>query len=253
MTWMHIAASVTGISHKNRHETGQDYCRATVVQFGDREYFIGLAADGAGSTTEGGVGAQIACDTILSCITDSIRGSGGDLAQVLATEAEGWVAASRDAIAEQARVTGKNLREYACTLVGCVIADNHAWYFQVGDGGIVIHEEPGYSAVFWPDQGEYANTTYFITDDAFLSHLCQLRSDTPPDEIALFTDGLQNLVLSFSKRTPHAGFFRPLFETLRKSPGGENGVLTEQLRTFLLGREINERSDDDKTLILAVR
>ncbi|MFA4877802.1 MAG: PP2C family serine/threonine-protein phosphatase [Methanoregula sp.] len=251
MTWTHLAASVTGTSHQNRNEIGQDYCRATVVQMGECEYFIGLASDGAGSTTEGGVGAQIACDTILSCITDSIRAS-GDLARVPAGDAEQWVTAARGEIAAQAHTSVKPLREYACTLVGCVISGNHAWYFQIGDGGIVIHEESGYKVIFWPDQGEYANTTYFVTDDLYLSHLCQLRSDTPPDEIALFTDGLQNMVLSFSQKTPHAGFFGPLFETVRKCSGGET-ILLEQLRTFLKSREINERSDDDKTLILAVR
>lgn len=252
MTWKHIAASVTGISHEKRNETGQDYCRVQVVQFGDSEYFIGLVADGAGSTLDGGVGAQIACDTTLACIAESIRTS-PDLSAISAEDVEAWVSASRDAIAERAGKEGKPLREYACTLVGCVIADTHARYFQIGDGGIVIREEAGYAAVFWPDQGEYANTTYFITDDAFLLHLCQLRSDIPPGEVALFTDGLQNLVLSFSQKIPHAGFFVPMFETLHKSCGGENPVLTEQLKTFLSSREINERSDDDKTLILAVR
>jgi len=252
MTWKHIAASVTGISHLNRNESGQDYCRVQVVQFGDSEYFIGLVADGAGSTADGGVGAQIACDTILAGIADSIR-TKGDVAALPAEEVDDWVSTARDAIAAQALLEGKPVREYACTLVGCVIAENFALYFQIGDGGIVISEESGYTPVFWPDQGDYANTTYFITDEAFLSHLSQLRSDTPPPEIALFTDGLQNLVLSFSQKTAHAGFFKPLFETIRKSPGGENLVLTEQLRAFLTSREINERSDDDKTLILAVR
>ncbi|MFA4860745.1 PP2C family serine/threonine-protein phosphatase [Methanoregula sp.] len=250
MTWKHIAATVTGISHLNRNEGGQDYCRVQVVQFGDREYFIGLVADGAGSTADGGVGAQIACDTILGCITVSIRDT-GELSGISHEDVEHWVSAARDAIARQAEMSSKPLREYACTLLGAVIADNHARYFQIGDGGIVIHEEAGYTAVFWPDQGEYANTTYFITDEAFLSHLSQQSSASPPDEIALFTDGLQNLVLSFSRKVPHDGFFKPLFETLRKSCGGENPILTEQLRTFLTSREINERSDDDKTLILA--
>jgi hypothetical protein len=252
MTWKHIAASVTGISHRNRNENGQDYCRATVVQLSDRDFFIGLAADGAGSTAEGGVGAQISCDTTLAGIADSIRAHGG-IAEIPDDDIEHWIEASREAIAAQARENAKPIREYACTILGCIIAENHALYFQIGDGGIVIREDEGYTAVFWPDQGEYANTTYFITDDAFLPHLSRHRSGTPPDEVAIFTDGLQNLVLSFSQKVPHAGFFRPLFETLRKSPGGENLVLTEQLQAFLLGREINERSDDDKTLILAVR
>ena len=205
--------------------------QGTGIQFGDNEYFIGLVADGAEVLLPGGTGAQIACDTILSGIA-SPPGTARNLSEIPAEDVERWISAARDAIAGQSRQEGKPLREFACTLIGCVIANDHALYFQIGDGGIVIREESGYHAVFWPDQGEYANTTYFITDEAFLSHLSLLRSDIPPCEIALFTDGLQNLVLSFSQKTAHTGFFKPLFETLQKSCGGENLCLQNNCARF---------------------
>ena len=73
-----------------------------------------------------------------------------------------------------------------------------------------------------------------------------------PEKIALFTDGLQNLVLSYANKTAHAGFFTPLFEALKKDPDNRLWISPRQLDHFLSRDDINERSDDDKTLILAV-
>jgi len=83
----------------------------------------------------------------------------------------------------------------------------------------------GYRTVFWPEQGEYANTTVLhhrLTPS--LSILKQESGTTYPsgDSPSLPT-GIQNLVLSFSTRTVHEGFFRPLFAALRKNP--ENGFV----------------------------
>jgi len=57
MRWKTACASVTGPSHTSRGEKGQDACSAGTVRLGDEDYFIGIAADGAGSTTDGGRGA----------------------------------------------------------------------------------------------------------------------------------------------------------------------------------------------------
>ena len=74
---------------------------------------------------------------------------------------------------------------------------DYALFFQIGDGCIVFGDKTGYSTVFWPEQGEYANMTYFVTDDDFLEHIRIDHKVSPPEEIAVFTDGLQNLVSHF--------------------------------------------------------
>ncbi len=252
MSWKHIASSVTGKSHIDRQENGQDYCRTGIVQLADKEYFIGLAADGAGSTSSGGTGACIACESTYMNILATLRQVPG-VSSITDTTIRAWMADAHNAIAEQAKLSGISLKEYACTLVGAVMDDNHAVYFQIGDGGMVVRTNEEYETIFWPEQGEYANTTYFITDDAFLEHARVLCTGSSPEEIALFTDGLQNLVLSFSAKKAHAGFFRPLFDAIRKNRDNMLMDLSLHLEQFLNRSDINDRSDDDKTLILAVR
>lgn len=252
MSWKILSSSVTGTSHIKRNEHGQDYCRTGVVQHAEREYFIALAADGAGSTKNGGTGAETACETAYAAILATLRSS-DDLLAIPESRIREWVQAARDSVRVRAEKSDLPIRDFASTLIGAVVGQDHAIFFQIGDGAAVISEGEGYRVIFWPDQGEYANTTFFVTDENFSEHLRIAQNNTAPDEIALFTDGLQNLVLSFSARTAHTGFFRPLFSALKKNPGNEFTDLSCHLRQLLSSEDINNRSDDDKTLVLAVR
>lgn len=252
MRWKVSASSVTGSSHEDRGEPGQDCSRAGAVRIADSEFFIGLAADGAGSTSDGGRGAEIACDTAYGYITDILR-QDCDLSEITDDTIRDWITASRDAIATEAVAKGKRLRDYACTLIGAVAGKDHALFFQIGDGAIVVSEGGDYRTVFWPELGEYANTTFFVSDETCLDRLKIMHCNTSPQEIALFTDGLQSLALLFSQKTVHAGFFRPLFLALMQDPGNGFSDFAGQLERFLLRDDVSARSDDDKTLVLAVQ
>ncbi len=252
MSWSYAASSVTGSSHKDRGESGQDFCRAGSVRIGDHEYFIGLAADGAGSTTDGGRGAEIACETAFTSIIDTLR-QDSDPSHITDDEIRRWVTVSRETIAADAKRCGKRLKDYACTLLGAVTGPGHTLFFQIGDGAIVARAGEEYEVIFWPDQGEYANTTFFISDETCLERLSIRHTGIAPEEIALFTDGLQNLVLSYAQKKAHAGFFQPLFSALRKDPQNQISDFSGQLGRFLLRDDISARTDDDRTLVLAVR
>lgn len=252
MSWKVLSASVTGSSHVKQNTAGQDYCRAGTIAIGDREYFFGAAADGAGSTAWGGEGARIACETVYASVLELLRADPA-IASVTDDAVRALVLAARAAISRDAAEHGREFREYASTLVCALVSADGALFFQVGDGGIVRSGEAGYETVFWPDQGEYANTTYFLTHEDVTDHLRIDRAGTPPARLALFTDGLQNLVLAFATRTVHAGFFDPLFAAMGVSPENQVASLSAHFDAFLNMDAINERTDDDRTLILALR
>jgi hypothetical protein len=71
------------------------------------------------------------------------------------------------------------------------------------------------------------------------------------DELALFTDGLQPLALHYASRTVHAPFFVPMFDSLRRSTDIDG--LESPLKQFLKSKPVIDRTDDDKTLMLATR
>jgi hypothetical protein len=104
----------------------------------------------------------------------------------------------------------------------------------------------------WAAQGEYAATAFFVTDDPQPS-IQFYFVDHPINEIAVFSDGLERLVLDFSSHTAHAPFFEKMFATLSSASTGRNRDLSRALKGFLDGPSVCDRIDDDKTLILAKR
>jgi hypothetical protein len=68
----------------------------------------------------------------------------------------------------------------------------------------------------------------------------------------LFTDGIERLALNFAAIEPHTPFFASMTEPVVKGEQvGFNVALSRQLAAYLSSDSINERTDDDKTLILA--
>ena len=90
-------------------------------------------------------------------------------------------------------------RDMACTFLFAAIGTTHALYGQVGDGAIVTTNNGEREVVFWPESGEYANMTRFVTDEDADAHL-RSTVRAAPNEIAVFTDGLQRLALQ--RRAP---------------------------------------------------
>jgi hypothetical protein len=157
----------------------------------------------------------------------------------------------RNAVFAEADRLNVRPRELACTALLAVVGPASAVFAQLGDGAIVFGQGQDYRVAFWPEPAEYANATDFLTDDSFGD---LMRFETVTDsivEVAAFTDGLQRLALDFTARTAYPAFFRPIFNELRIAT--DNDSLLEPFRKFLDSERVNERTDDDKTLILAVR
>ncbi|MFD1559614.1 PP2C family serine/threonine-protein phosphatase [Paraburkholderia silviterrae] len=251
MSWSVIGSSVAGSSHSHSSDPCQDSCFYYVTADATgASYLIALAADGAGSAKFGEVGSELACETGGETLLAAVEES-GERAFSLSL-ASSVLHAVRAKIERAASAREVSARELACTLLGAVVGPTQAMYFQIGDGAIVVRHDDDLSPVFWPESGEYANMTYFVTDASAAEHL-RYETRGATDEIALFTDGLQRLALVFATETAHAPFFDPMFKMLRASSDEQTDELCAALKRFLGSDAINERTDDDKTLILATR
>jgi hypothetical protein len=119
-------------------------------------------------------------------------------------------------------------------------------------GVVRFAESEEWEVVSWPQQGEYASTTTFVTDEPYPSFRAQvLRSRI--SEVAVFTDGLERLALDFNARTAHQPFFRKMFSAISNEPAGRHRQFSKALKAFLESPAVIERTDDDKTLIFAHR
>jgi len=258
MTWRVVQASAVGTSHIENGEVCQDECLAGTLCAPDgEEYFLGIVSDGAGSASHGRLGAEVACEKGREVVEQWLR-TEVSLGKLTLESITSWVVSIRQYICHAAEAKGLTPRDFACTLLGAVVGTKAAAFFQVGDGAIVIRDGDGFYPVFWPDAGEYANMTYFVTDEDALLHLrrkiwLSSRESSLPGEVAMFSDGLQRLALVYESRTAYKPFFEPMFGILRKADLPACDILSGQLGRFLGSPQVNERTDDDKTLVLATR
>ena len=114
----------------------------------------------------------------------------------------------RLALQKKSEALGCGIDELASTLLIAVLSSNGSAFGQIGDGAIVIDDgENGWRPVHWPDHGEYANTTHFLTEPDGLDALRIAVFERPPRRMAMFSDGLERLVLDFQTRKAHGPFF----------------------------------------------
>jgi len=211
---------------------------------------IACVADGAGSAKHSAVGSALACESIADSAEKYLE-LHGDFNKLQLDIVLAWCETLREKIRAAADAQGCQFREMATTLCAAILSPKGSIFFQIGDGAITVGNNGVYGVVFWPQSGEYANVTNFMTSDKFRNELEFQATTRKFTEIALFTDGIERLALNFESQTPHLPFFQPLFKAVRLSANGDS--LATDLGQFLQSESVKNRSDDDKTLILATQ
>ncbi|WP_309889744.1 PP2C family serine/threonine-protein phosphatase [Archangium sp.] len=247
--WRLLQQSLEGTSHRRSATPCQDSCAARVTSPGRESFLVVACADGAGSAGLSQEGSALACRRFLEVACEALAREGARAVsdpEVI----RGWYRQVLQSLVEEAARREVLPRELACTLLTAVVGEHGAVFAQVGDGAIVVRQGEDYVPIFWPQVGQYANSTWFLTSRD-MQEVLEVRCGEPVDELALFTDGLQMLALHFASRSAHRPFFEPLFTTLRVASNPEE--LGGPLRAFLDSPAVNERTEDDKTLVLAIR
>jgi hypothetical protein len=248
--WKLLCESVPGVSHETSGLPCQDHSQGEWITAGEETVLLLACADGAGSAEHAEIGARIACQSIVHEIREAF-GGGVRLSDIDAGMMTSWHSRARELLIAEADLRPTRLREFACTLLTAIVGEQYALFSQIGDGAIVLQENDSYGAVFWPQSGEYLNTTNFLTDEEFESRLEFRVHPKRVDELALLTDGLQMLALRYEEKSVHGPFFHSMFAALRATD--DASTLQTPLHNFLTSSSVNRRTDDDKTLILATR
>ncbi len=141
-------------------------------------------------------------------------------------------------------------RQFAATLAAIIVAQNEVVTLHIGDSAVVGRKGGEWEVLCWPENGEYASSTYFVTDDPE-PNLNIARHPREHDAIALFSDGVGDLALSHLEQVAYARFFDPMLRPVVAASGeGRLVELSVKLAAYLAGPSVCERTEDDKTLIL---
>lgn len=208
-------------------------------------------ADGAGSAAKGGQGAFFVCRRLqhLASVwfaeTQSLPSN---------ETIEGWILDCRQQLARAATTRKRPLRDFASTLIAVIASYDEVITAHIGDGAVVIRNNVGQWEIgSKPFHGTYAATTAFLTDEPGPS-IRFSRHFEAATGLALFTDGLERLLIQFDSMSAYSPFFTRMLQPLEvESAFGQANLLSRDLAAYLNGPSINAKSDDDKTLVLATR
>lgn len=245
LTWKVANASATGTSHVLDDLPCQDF--HVVDGDGSERLLLIAVADGAGSASLSDLGARTAASTAILALkkcAESIR-DGDSARQAI----EAAFVAARLAVEEQADLSEVAPRELATTLLVTVLGADLSVFGQVGDGAIVVGDFNALRVVHWPEQ-EALNVTDFIVGAPLQDTLTIVVENGAVHRVACMTDGITPLVLDQRTRRPHAPIMERLFSACADAPAEVD--VNASLRAFLESDAVNERTDDDKTLVLAV-
>lgn len=253
-TWHRAYASVIGTSHAKTSLPCQDACACRVVQSTNgSEMLLAVVSDGAGSAQRSDFSSTLTVELFLGHFGRLAKEDETlhNISKELVLE---WLADLRNKILEQASLESLQTQDFFCTLVGAVIGPNSAVFVQIGDGAIIVSEidSDEYGYIFWPQHGEFANQTNFLFQDNISKTLEFEFVHKDFKKIALFSDGIERLVLDFSSKIVHPPALNSIFEWLERENCNDDHP-SAALTAYLSSDFINQRTDDDKSLIMATR
>jgi hypothetical protein len=250
--WRVFSASATGQRNVDQGAAGQDASHCLVT--GD--VLSAVVCDGAGSAQEGRTGANFMARALAEQLSSSLDAD----RRLLDLEAEGnarleavlrdTIEAVRGRLADLAASAERALPDYSCTLVGCVASTRGGCLFHIGDGFAIVQGAAGETVLSPPENGEYADETYFVTDENWKDHLRLTPLAAPGSGcvIGLMSDGTAPFAIDRAR----TGFFRPFIDPVAaylRNASAPTG--NEALRNLLESPRASEISSDDKTLLLA--
>lgn len=247
--WRVIGASEQGTSHLQHNLPCQDAYAWQVID----GYLMIAVADGLGSAAKAEQASKAIVEEVLHLFADkhaafaeedNSKADKETLLRELFSE-------SRALLEQIATIEASPLKDYASTLLVAILHENGFVAGQIGDGAMVAKlANDDLLLVHTPQQGEFVNETIPITADNALASLSLVSYQGKINAFSIFSDGLQNLALDMNKQTPYEPFFSPLFNIVSDSTL-DTDCTSEQLAGFLRSERICQRTDDDKTLVLA--
>lgn len=254
--WRVAAASVRGKSHEESGDVCQD--SHYVESSSDGTWLAVAVSDGAGTAASSDESSRLACLSFARFLIAQVpklqrHGAGDWLIDAILHH----VLDFRESLRQ--KCGSEDIRKFNCTLLVALLGPDRGISVHIGDGalfgGAASQKNPetvdfsGDFSISNPENGEYANETFFITEMNWVKHL-RVVSLGKVDWLVVGTDGGMALALD-SKNVPKTGFVPPVFEQLL---GAKSDFARDQrLVEILSDRQADRVTSDDKTLVFAFR
>lgn len=219
-----VGGKCVGRGHKGTSTPCQD---AYAVKLRGGVGCIALA-DGAGSRRHSDRGAQICVDSVSRFLIKQF-----DVLLELSkmrpeSVSEMILRVALVALRRHVRRKKYGIEDLACTLLFAAYKDGNVLAGHLGDGVIGIQDEDEIRVLSFPENGEYANSTYFVTDKGVQSRLRIYQFDISGKAgVILMSDGAAESLFNRSTREL-APAVATMFGWARKLPPKKLRAVLEQ-------------------------
>ena len=253
--WKVVARSSIGVMHQQHKRGCQDFVDYKKL-LDNSSILVGAVADGAGSAKFSETGSKQAVESAMKFFKELVEELGTeDFGSQPPSEelAKEWFTNLQHQVLEKFRQISEK-ESYSCDDLACtllVFSATPDWMaaMQTGDGFIVVrYPEGDYNLLFQPDKGEYINETTFVTSKTAVDYMQVKVIEKQLSFICVATDGLER-VAHLKGWKPYRLFFQPLEDYLTNTKDPEQE--SEYLEQFLDSEQLNQRTNDDKTILLA--
>lgn len=239
-------ARQVGRSHAATHTPCQDF----VSHKSARKFSCMALADGAGSRQHSDVGAELAVNATLLYLRRNF-----DALYTLALTderacAERILAYCLKAFERKARTMGWEVRSMGCTLMFVAHNGDRLLAGHVGDGIIAVQDEFGVtSTLSHPDNGEYVNSTVFVTEKGAVQRFTIIAQEDRSTGFAVMSDGVAESLYSRATRQPAQIAMKKIFQwtTSSSKKKGDRILLSNIEQAFA------QKSSDDCSIGVMVR
>lgn len=244
MGWTVMGCAVRGPAH----EAEDGPCQDAVAFATGGDWLVAVLSDGAGSAPRGDEGSRHLVETVtrlLSAAAAAGAPPGGWEAEVASA-----VQHARDTLPADAE---HPLQHFHATAVGVVVPGAEGGlFFHIGDGVAAALRAGAWDGgtVSLPANGEYADQTYFYTEDGWRDNLRFLPLEEPFDRVVLASDGAAAFAMAPGGRGLDARFMEPVDRYLC---GADAQTGTAALAATLDSPGARGVTGDDKSLVWARR
>lgn len=244
MNWRVFQGSARGSHHIDNDIPCQDYA----YQQSQGDLLCAIVCDGAGSADYSEQGATFFAQGITRHLLDSAPQGPFDI-ESLKSLIAGCIETTRSELL-LTLPQEHTLRDYAATVVGCLIGPQGGCFFHIGDG-FAVFQEPQQSAILsLPENGEYASETYFVTGEDWQDHLRVTLLPAPCTGTywGLMSDGAATFAIDKQRTGFFPAFINPVLDYLHKV---DETTGNAALINLLESPKTTAITSDDKTLLLA--
>lgn len=242
--WKCMSGEVTGRSHRKEGLPCQDK-----TYYAEENGVIAIAlADGAGSASLSQFGAKCVVRTAVHYVLHAFEDvCSTDCSQVVMEE---FLKILREALGREATVQGCDFHQLASTLLLVAVKGDKAFVLHIGDGIISRIRDDELQVISKPMNGEFANETYFVTDENALAGMEILRgTNVGTEAFILMSDGAGDNF--YDKGAGQlVPIIKEIIEDVRETEGSEKG---ERKLDSVLRYIAEQNTHDDCSLAVLIR